>query len=90
MKRIDAMISLAKTFSSSISLSKNIEGKYLVDIRMVSWKEHRRDIVQRSIFGTGLSVETACEDFMEQAKGKILFGNDKSFYGENPPEYICV
>lgn len=86
----DQMIRLANVFSSEISLSKDVTGQYMVHIRRVAWKENRRDIMARSITGRGSSVDNACADYMNQARGRLLFGDDKGYYGDNAPEYICV
>lgn len=87
---IDQMIDLAKVFVSQIELSKDVNERYMVSIARVSTKENRHSCVVRSITGHGQSVEEACEDYMRQAKGKLLVGDDTNFYGENRPEYICV
>lgn len=88
---LDKMISLSKSFSSSLDVSKDLEGKYLVSIYRVSYKENNRDIMSRGICGRSAdSLEMACRDFLQNASGKILFGDDKNFYGENRPEFICL
>ena len=84
------MIDLAQVFSQWVQFSKSCKGKIIVSIPYVSWKENRHDIASRSITGTGESLELACGDFMNNAKGKLLYGDNKIFYGENRPEYICV
>lgn len=86
---IDQMIDLAKVFSSGIELCKDVNGLYLVSIRYVDYKENRHDCMIRGISGRARSVEEACFDFMNNAKGKLLVGTS-SFYGDNKPEYICV
>lgn len=90
MSQIDTMIILAKSFSSHVELTKDAAGRYMVSIQYVSYKENRNDIMARSICGRGPSVIEACDDFLTQAKGRILFGDNKLFYGENRPEYICL
>ncbi len=87
---IDQLIDLAKVFVSDISLTKDIKDRYLVSIRRVSYKENRNDCMIRGISGRGESVEEACRDFLSEAKGKLLVGDDSSYYGENRPEYLCV
>ena len=87
---IDQMIDLATVFSSDVRLSKSVHGKYMVSIHRVSWKENSRDCMSRGICGYGSDLPEACEDFLSYARGKLLFGDDRNFYGENRPEYICV
>lgn len=87
---IDKMIDLANVFCSEVELTKDYNKKYLVSIKRVSYRENRLDCMERSICGRGDSVIEACEDFMSNASGKLLFSNDKSYYGENCPEYICI
>ena len=84
------MIDLAKVFGSDIELTKNNVGEYLVSIRRVSWKENRHDCMARSLFASGPTVEKACWNFMQEARGKLLFGDDAGFYGKDRPEYVCV
>jgi hypothetical protein len=84
------MVDLAKVFSSELCLTKDINNLYMVWIRRVAWKENPRDIMARSIVGRGMSVEEACSSFLNEARGKLLFGDDRLYYGENRPEFICV
>lgn len=90
MSFLDQMIALAKSFSSELSVTKDVNDKILVSIRYVSWKENRNDCMARSITGRGVDIHQACKDFLEKAGGKILFGDSITHYGENPPQYICL
>lgn len=87
---LDQMIDLANVFSSQVRITKDVNGKYLVTIEHVSYKENRHDIMQRSICGRGENIGNACADFMDNARGKLLFGDSEIIYGKNRPEYICV
>ena len=87
---IDQLIDLAILFTTEVSLTKDVDGQYLVSIRRVSAKNKPMDGVICGICGRGDSVESACSNFLSEAKGKLLIGDDPSFYGENRPEYICV
>lgn len=87
---VDQMIDLAKAFTSNIELTKDAAGLYLVSIHRVWSKDSRTSAIKSSISGRSSSVEGACSDFMGKAKGKILMSDDKSFYGGDLPEFICV
>ena len=87
---IDSLIGLAKIFGSSVDLRKDVNDAYLVYIPRVSYKESYRDIMSRSISGRGATLEAACHNYLLYAKGKILFADDKSYYGDKRIEYVCV
>lgn len=87
---VDQLIDLAKVFSSEVELTKDVNDRYVVSIRRVSYKLNSHDIMARSLCGRGESVESACFDYLRQAKGRLLFGDDPTFYGEKRPEYVCV
>lgn len=91
MNTITAMLNLARTFGSVIEVSRGADERtILVSLRYVSWKEDKNDIMARSICGRGETFESACESFLQQARGKLLFGDNSSYYGENRPEFVCV
>ena len=90
MTSIETMITLAKSFSSVVELSKDTSDRFMISIRHVSYKENKEDPMARGICGRGESVEEACSDFLSQAKGRILFGDSTGFYGKNHPEFICL
>lgn len=87
---IDQMLDVAKAFSSSIEIDKGYNAKYSVSIRDVWAKESARSTIISSIWATGDTVEIACENFLNLAKGKILVTNNSARYGENPIEFICL
>ncbi len=87
---IDQMIDLAKLFSREVALTKDINGRYLISIPTVWSKESRHDQMKCGISGRADSVERACADFMSEARGKLLIGDDPTFYGDKRPEYICT
>jgi len=87
---LDALIKLAKVFCRSVELTKGSDGLYLVHIRSVWFKEDPKSCMKGSIFGSGDSVELACRDYLNKAKGRLLIGDDPDYYGEKRPEFICV
>jgi hypothetical protein len=87
MKAAKDLCSMSLAFASDVRLSVNLEGQFNVDVREVWYENDAHDIMQRSIFGTGNTVEEACENFFAKARGKILF---RTMYSGKRWEVLCV
>lgn len=81
---LDAMINIATAFSRTVSVGKRFDGQYLVWIDHVYWQENEKDIMARGIHGFGESIESACEHFLKESRGRILFDL------ENERRYIAI
>jgi hypothetical protein len=87
---LEQLISIAKTFSSVVEVTKDNSDNFLVSLRYVSWKQNRNDCMSRSISGRGKSMSEACNAYLNEAKGKLLFGDSLSYYGKDAPMFICI
>lgn len=88
MSNLDTILDVAESFSSSVKIGRNTSGYYIIDIKSVDYKNNTYDIMARQIYGTGNSVEAACESYILKAKGKILFRSDLS--SEKRIEFIIL
>lgn len=84
---LDTMINLANIFNTTFYINK-IDTGYLVSLRQISYKQDSYDIMARGLVGRGSSLESACSEYLNVAKGRILFRDDQP--QEKRKEYICV
>lgn len=84
---IDQMIDLANAFNGHFNVSRDINSNILVSIDYV-WDGSDRGIL-KGISGRAKYINLACEDFMNNAKGKMLVYNPPPNYDKRK-EVLCV
>ena len=91
-KASDRLLNIAGVFNTDIKVFRISAGIHNigVSINRVSSKDSHSSSIASSIFGRGTDFESACQDFLSRAGGKLLFGDDRAYYGDNRPEFICL
>jgi len=89
MMPLDECIKIARVFNQHLQITYDLNGRYLVGIRYCDVKDSKDDAVLSGFCGRSDDFQCACQDMLNNVKGKLLVYHPPENEGSRK-EVICI